>query len=283
VSKVDRYVDCPFKYFSETILRLPEEREEMSGLTPLERGTLVHALFEEFYRAWQVEGRGTITPATLPDALERFEAIAHAAFARLPAADRALEETRLLGSIVARGIAERVFELEADDGGDVVDRLVEIDLHGTFMFPQLSGIIQKPIDIRGKADRIDVFRDGSLRIVDYKLSRLPDESSVQIGAYAHCAQQWLQHRDGRTHPVRAAMYIAFGDDRRLEARLGGSDQPVEMAVAARASEFAAKIELIEAGQFPPRPLRPGDCQFCRFAGVCRKEYALDEPPAAESL
>ena len=57
VSRVDRYVDCPFKFFSEDVLGLPEEREEMSGLTPLERGTLVHELFERFYRAWQAEGR----------------------------------------------------------------------------------------------------------------------------------------------------------------------------------------------------------------------------------
>ena len=53
VSRVDRYVDCPFKYFAENVLGLPEEREESSGLSPLERGTLVHTLFEEFYRLWQ--------------------------------------------------------------------------------------------------------------------------------------------------------------------------------------------------------------------------------------
>ena len=45
----------------------PEEREEMSGLTPLERGTLVHELFERFYRAWQAQGDATITPSTLPE------------------------------------------------------------------------------------------------------------------------------------------------------------------------------------------------------------------------
>ena len=65
-------MDCPFKYFAETVLGLPEEREEMSGLTPLERGTLVHALFEHFYRSGSQQGRGTITPATLPEALALF-------------------------------------------------------------------------------------------------------------------------------------------------------------------------------------------------------------------
>jgi CRISPR/Cas system-associated exonuclease Cas4 (RecB family) len=48
-----------------------------------------------------------------------------------------------------------------------------------------------------------------------------------------------------------------------------------MAVEARASEFAGAIDRIEAGQFPPKPLRPADCQWCRYAGVCRKEYAAE--------
>ncbi len=125
VSKVDRYVDCPFKYFAESVLRLPEEREEMSGLTPLERGTLLHELFEKFYRRWLAERRGAITAESLPDAMAMFAALTHEALAALPAADRALEEARLLGSIVARGVAERVFELEVDAGGVIVDRRVE--------------------------------------------------------------------------------------------------------------------------------------------------------------
>ena len=284
VSRVDRYVDCPFKYFSETVLGLPEEREEMSGLTPLERGTLVHELFERFYRAWQAEGHGTITPATLPDAVALFASLTREALAPLPEADRALEETRLLGSIVARGLAERVFELESDAGGRVVNRLIECDLRGPFPFPQLLGIKQKTIEVRGKADRVDVFDDGSLRVIDYKLGRLPDpEISIQIGVYAHCVRSLLAARDGKDHAVRSAMYLAFGDDRKLEGSLGSSSEPADRAVDARASDFAAIVEHIEAGEFPPRPQRPGDCQWCRYALVCRKEYAPESDEATESV
>jgi len=284
VSRVDRYVDCPFKYFSETVLSLPEEREEMSGLTPLERGTLVHELFERFYRTWQAQGGGTITPATLPEAVALFASLTREALAPLPEADRALEETRLLGSIVARGLAERVFELESDAGGRIVDRLLECDLRGPFTFPQLLGIKQKTIEVRGKADRVDVFDDGSVRVIDYKLGRLPDaETSLQIGVYAHCVRALLAARDGRSHPVKSAMYLAFGDDRKLEGSLGTSSQPAERAVDARASDFAAIVERIEAGEFPPRPQRPGDCQWCRYALVCRKEYAPESDEATEPV
>jgi len=281
VSRVDRYVDCPFIYFAETVLGLPEDREEASGLTPLERGTLVHQLFERFYRAWHAERGGTITPAMVPAALEMFARLTREALAPLAEADRALEEVRLLGSIVARGLAERVFELEANAGGRIVERLVELDLKGTFTFPALAGIRQHAIKIHGKADRIDLFETGGLRVVDYKLSRLPDtDTSVQLGVYAHAARQALEARDGRPHPLTEAMYIAFGDERRTEGRLGGSGESPAMAVEARASDFATAIGQIEAGHFPPHPTRPGDCQWCQYAGVCRKEYLIN---AAESL
>jgi RecB family exonuclease len=275
VSRVDRYVDCPFKYFAENVLALPEERDAMAGLTPLERGTLVHDLFERFYKAWQADGRGTITPETLPDAVARFADLARRALARYPEADRALEETRLLGSIVARGLAERVFELECDAGGTIVDRLVEHPLNGPFQFPRLSGLLQVGIEIRGKADRIDVFDDGTLRVIDYKLGRLPDPTSIQIGVYAHCVRQALEARDGRPYTVGAAMYLAFGDDRQLEGKLGDRSQSPALAVEARASEFAGAVSRIESGAFPPRPRNTSDCQWCPFAGVCRKEYRLE--------
>ena len=277
VSKVDRYVDCPFKYFAESVLGLPEEREEMSGLTPLERGTLLHELFERFYRRWHDERRGAITAESLPDAMAMFSALTHEALAMLPPADRALEEARLLGSIVARGVAERVFELEVDAGGDIVDRRLEQDLRGPFAFPLTYGLASRTIEIIGKADRIDIFRNGSLRVIDYKLGRMPDlERSLQAAVYAHCAQQTLEREDGRPHLVDAAMYLAFGEDRQLDGKLGKGGEPAAMAVQRRASEFAMAVDHIEAGEFPPQPARQQDCSWCRYAGVCRKEYRIDD-------
>jgi RecB family exonuclease len=165
-----------------------------------------------------------------------------------------------------------------------VKRLLEVDLRGPFTFPRLHGLVQQTIEIRGKADRIDVFRDGGLRVIDYKLGRLPDvETSIQVAVYAHAARQVLEGRDGRVHPVVAAMYLAFGDDRKLEGSLGSRDEMPDMAVQARASDFATTVEAIEAGKFPARPKRPGDCAWCRYAGVCRKEYLANDDGTAESV
>jgi len=283
VSKVDRYVTCPFKYFAESVLRLPEEREDTAGLTPLERGTLLHDLFERFYRDWQDAGFGGITPALLPVAVERFTTLATTTLAKLPEADRVLEQTRLLGSLVARGVAERVFELEAEAGDEVAQRLLEQKIVGPFQFPKFAGLEQVTVAINGKADRIDVLADGSLRVIDYKLGRMPDlATSIQIAAYAHAAQQQLQAADGQSHPIAAASYLAFGDEYKLEGAIGARGEEASVAVQVRAATFADVVGRIELGQFPPRPKDTGECEWCKYSGVCRKEYAWEDD-AAESV
>jgi ATP-dependent helicase/nuclease subunit B len=281
VTAVDTYVQCPFKYFSSAVLRLPEERDEVAGLTPIERGTLLHGLFERFYRAWQLSPGGTITPANVPAAVQAFTRLTHEALAMLSPADRALESDRLLGSIASAGVAARVFEHEAASGGRIVAREIEQSLTGMFTFPYLGGFGQRSIEIRGKADRIDVFDDGSLRVVDYKLSRPPDAESVQIAVYAHCARQHMEAIDGRPHPIRDAAYLAFAEDK-LATSLAKDRAATAAEVEARAAAFAAAVGHIESGDFPSRPQRFELCQWCAYAGVCRKEYRM-EADAAEPL
>jgi ATP-dependent helicase/nuclease subunit B len=274
VTAVDTYVQCPFKYFASAILRLPEERDEIAGLTPLERGILMHGLFERFYQRWDAVHGGTITLEAIPQALTLFRQLADEALAGVSPADRALEADRLLGSIVSVGVADRVFEHEAEAGGRIVTRVIEQSLKGTFDFPVLAGFGQRPIAISGKADRIDVFDDGSLRVVDYKLSRPPDKGSIQIAVYAHAAQQEMQARDGRPHPVRDAAYLAFAEDK-LATPLAKDPTATALEVVTRASAFAKAVESIESGDFPPRPQKFDLCTWCAYSGVCRKEYRMD--------
>jgi hypothetical protein len=56
-----------------------------------------------------------------------------------------------------------------------------------------------------------------------------------------------------------------------------------MAVAAKASEFAGTSERFESGEFPPAPKKPADCVWCGFAGVCRKEFRMEDDEAAEPV
>jgi RecB family exonuclease len=283
VSSLDRFVECPFKFFAGTVLRLDEEVEEDSGLSPRERGTLLHAMFERFYREWDAAGRGTITPLTLHDAVKSFEQIAHAMLAPLPESERVLEATRLLGSIVMRGAAERVFQVEIDDGREVSKRLLEEPLHGTYEFPQ-GFAPPRPIAIRGVADRIDMLADGTIRVIDYKLSRAPRGAPVQLKVYGFAAQQRLEKTGAGHHDVSSAFYVSFANDGAPLTPVALKGVPAQQAIEAGAQDFAGHVARIEAGQFPPRPEHAGLCEWCAFALVCRKETVDgEEEDAAEPV
>ena len=65
VSHVERYLECPFKYFAAHVLKLPEERDEQAWMTPQERGQFVHEVFEGFFVEWQRRGGGAVTTANV--------------------------------------------------------------------------------------------------------------------------------------------------------------------------------------------------------------------------
>jgi RecB family exonuclease len=53
--------------------------------------------------------------------------------------------------------------------------------------------------LRGKADRIDLLDDGTLRVVDYKLGRAPKPArALQLPVYGVCVTQQLEGRHGRS-------------------------------------------------------------------------------------
>ena len=273
VSSLERYLDCPFKYFAAHVLRLPEERAEESGLTPQERGQFLHEVFEVFFTEWQATGRGTLTMENMADALALFERIAEQQLATLPESDRALERTHLLGSAAAPGLAERAFAFEVEHGGEVIERLLEHELEGAFVFKTAAG--PRTVRLRAKTDRIDLMADGTLRVVDYKLGKAPKPArALQLPIYGVCAQQSLEGRHGQSWTLGRAGYVAFREKNSFVA-LGGSSS-LDEAVDAGQERLLAAIDAIERGEFPPDPDEPFICTRCGYASVCRKDYVGDE-------
>ncbi|HEX5474532.1 MAG TPA: PD-(D/E)XK nuclease family protein [Vicinamibacterales bacterium] len=272
ISYVERYLECPFKYYASRVLALPEEREEEGWLTPLERGQLVHEVFCAFFEAWQRAGHGAITLANVDVAASLFAEIAEVHLARLPEADRALERTFLLGSAAASGLADRAFGFEAEQPIDVVERLLEHQLTGTFAFTTGEGI--RPVEIRSKADRIDLLADGTLRVIDYKLGRAPDRKrALQLPVYGVAAEQALAGRHGRAWKVSIAGYVAFKG--KPFTPLADGDK-VGTALDEGGRRLVAAVEAIERGDFPVRPEEPYRCTWCAYSAVCRKDYVGDE-------
>jgi RecB family exonuclease len=274
ISYLERYLDCPFKYFASRVLELPEERDEESGLSPIERGHFIHGVFETFFGQWQATGHGTITLDNVAEALELFERVAERHLARLPDADQALERTHLLGSAAASGLAERAFAFEIEGGGQVVERLLEHVLEGPFDF--VADGTSRTVQVKAKADRIDLMADGTLRIIDYKLGRAPKQSrALQLPIYGVMARQALEGHRGRSWTVSGAGYVAF-KEKEAFVPLGGRAAALDTAIADGQSRMLAAIDAIERGEFPVKPEEPYRCQWCGYAAVCRKDYVGDE-------
>ena len=268
VSGLERYLECPFKYFARRTLALEEEAEVARTLTPQQRGLFLHRVFEAFFARWQADGEGAITLANLEPALARFREIADAELDRLATHDRPVVRAWLLGSAASPGLAERLFMTEVEDPAEVIERLLEFRIDGEYEFD--GGKTPHRIALRGTADRIDLHADGTFHVIDYKANRPPQGArALQLPVYALCAEQRLSAgRDGDWQATHAS-YVAFGDPR-LRVSLPGGDMAGAMRDGKR--RLVEAVQSIERGDFPPRPAEISRCQFCAYPTVCRKDY-----------
>ncbi len=274
VSAYDLYGQCPFKFYARYVLRLPEERDDDDGLTPLERGRLHHEFFEALFAAWQAKGRTAITPSLLEEARALAIETMETHLARLPPSDAALERTRLVGSPVAAGLIDVVLRLEAERPAQVVERRLEHAIDGTYTFRGADG--PREIEVRGIADRIDLLADGTFRVFDYKASR--PGSPLQIAVYATCVRQKLRGYRGRDWQLAEAAYITFRGDKTV-VPLAAKPEDNDVALEEAERDVVAIADATAAGRFPPRPRMRSMCTYCAYQTVCRKDYVDDDDPA----
>ncbi len=272
VSAVDLYGQCPFKFFARHVLRLPEEHEDEEGLTPLERGRFLHETFEAFFQAWQKRGHGSVTADRLEDARTLFVDVLTPRLEKLSPSDAAIERTRFLGSPVAAGLIDVVLRMEAERDVPVVERWLEHRLEGSYALRSNEGL--RDVTLRGVADRIDLLKDGTFRVIDYKSSRASDD--LQLAIYATAARQRLAGYRGRDWALAEAAYVAFREDPPVRRLARGSEES-EKVLEEQERRVVSYLDAIARGEFPPRPAHRSLCVTCAWAGVCRKDYVEAEP------
>ena len=273
LSALERYQDCPFKFFASDVLGLQEAPEDEQVLSPRARGRFLHEVFQRFFDAWDQRGEGPIAPETRGAARRLFAEVAEPLLARLPDSDAALERTRLFGSAISVGIVDTVLTLEAIRPPDVQERWLEYRLEGDFSL----GAADRRVTLKGVADRIDLLTGRRLRVVDYKTGSAPNpRRALQVPIYALCAQERLAERDGAPWAIEDGAYVTFTGKRSMVpvVRAGSSDAR-EVLEAARQRLFDV-VDGVQRGEFPPRPHDPMICRYCAFASVCRKDYVGDE-------
>lgn len=274
VTRLETYLQCPFRYFAAHVLRLGEEAAETIGLSPRERGIVLHEVFEEFFRRWTDAGRRAVTAETIVEARALLAAVVDDRLTRLPPEDRGIERARLLGSAAATGFGELVLRHEVDRDAAVVERLLEFALDGEYEVS--AGDRARRVRLRAVADRIDLTEGDGLRLYDYKSSRAPHpRARLQLPVYALCAEQKLDGHRGRRWEVAEAGYMAVREAGGYVAVVG-STAPRARVLAEGAGRLLETLEGIEAGQFPVRPVEPFRCTFCPYPSVCRKDYVGDD-------
>jgi CRISPR/Cas system-associated exonuclease Cas4 (RecB family) len=266
LSGLERYQDCPFKYFASDVLRLDEPAEDGGALSPRARGRFIHELLHQFFQAWDARAEGAMTPARLDTARAVFAEVAEPLLSQLPRSDAALERTRLFGSALSVGIVDLVLAMEVSRPGTVRERWLEYRLEGEFSLGDSS----RRVPLRGVADRIDLLEGNRLRVIDYKTGSAPERGrALQVPVYALCAQERLEARDGSRWAVDEALYISFSG-KRASVRIADA-QDDEMLASARNRVFTV-VDQINAGVFPVRPHEPIRCSYCAYPSVCRKDY-----------
>jgi RecB family exonuclease len=273
LSALERYQDCPFKYFAVEVLKLEEPPEDEPLLSPRARGRFVHEVFQRFFEAWDARGCETITVERVDEARALFEQVAAPLLARFSDAEALLERARLFGSAVSIGIVDVVLGLEASRQVPVQERWLEYRLEGTFA---LGGEDGTRIPLKGVADRIDLLEGNRLRVIDYKSGYPPlPKRALQAPIYALCAQERLADRDGRPWEIDEASYVAFAGKRSLVpiVKPGTSAAQVLASARARVIEIAASIG---SGAFPAQPYELRLCGYCAYPSVCRKDYVGDD-------
>ena len=278
VTALETYLECPFKYLARHVLDLDEVEDEADGLSPKESGRILHTVLERFVRRWDEVRSATGDDAEIDRARRLFAEVADDALAGLDERDRAIERTRLVGSALAVGAGERVLSLEFDaDGDEIVERQLEAGFDREVTVEAHDRV--RDIRLRGKIDRVDVFADGTFRVVDYKRGNSAPSGSkaLQLPIYALAVEQASAARP-RPLTVREARYMALGP-RGADARVVKPATRDEVLDAAQARLLDA-VDGIERGEFPPRPREVHLCTRCAFAEVCRKDYVRDGETSA---
>jgi RecB family exonuclease len=280
ISRLELYLNCPFKFFAAQVLKLEEQPEDAAIQTPLERGRFLHELWERFFVEWQQRGHGRIDPAHLHEARALFADLSESALAELSPAEAALERQKLLGSAVDPGIAYRVFAMEASRPASISERLLEFALEGDFDFRTSDGGTRQ-VRINAKTDRIDVLDDGGIRVIDYKSKVVPDpRAALQLPVYAHLAREVLQKTRARALTLSEALYLSFEGERAVVALRPARGQTLDDIVLEAQRRATDALDAIAQGHFPPRPAKKSMCGPCSFRAVCRLEIVDADAEAA---
>ncbi|MDE2779520.1 MAG: PD-(D/E)XK nuclease family protein [Chloroflexota bacterium] len=283
-TRLEAWATCPFRYFLGNVLRLAalEKPEDITVISPLERGSLVHAILERFIA--DSNAKGVLPPPGQPwgesDQVRLME-IAEEEFRQ--AEERGVTGKYLLWEMAKQNIRDDLARFLREE-----ERLREGMNTGKVMVEARFGLggdtpeVEDPttgLRFRGIIDRVDISADGeSVLVSDYKTGSINpykslDEDPIdrgkrlQLGIYSLAAQRLFPNASG----VRAAYW--FISDRGGFKLLPSEYFDIEDSDTAQRfrSGVSTVVEGIRSGVFPANPgsdEENNNCKYCEFDSLC---------------
>ena len=291
-SRLDRYGQCPSKFFFQDVLRLRPDDEVEEEMDIRVKGGLLHQVLERFYTNLEAAGFDDLTALAGP----RRDEVVAILDATL---EQAVEELRPeshyghpdLMSIQLRAIRDDVlatFDKALDRGNDKLHLPLDPPLYNEWVFgeadtPAVAIDLGQPlgtIHLKGRVDRVDQLEPGKVLITDYKSGnawtyrKKLDPSSLhrtdfQLSIYAVAALQGIP--DTSRVDVQ---YVGLKDGRSAMLDWPRLEYLLPRAVLTPSSEHAIPLTHglsevlrgIHGARFAPATR---NCRFCEFDALCR--------------
>lgn len=167
-----RYVECPLKFYFNSIAHLKSNEELTDKIDALTFGNILHNTMEDLYRGLE----GKRDPMKDIKALQKRDIVERAVdktIANILFNDKEVQtddfsgDTLLVRDIIVKYILRGILQYDATREGFTINK-VESDI--LYNYPTSSGLNVK---LSGRADRIDTLSDGTIQIIDYKSGNKP--------------------------------------------------------------------------------------------------------------
>lgn len=308
-SRLQSWADCPRRFYFEQVLGLGEidRPEQILEISALDRGSLIHAILEDFIALAIPGGAHEITSPdyrwTEADR-ERLHELAEVRFKEYE--DLGRTGRPLLWEIqkeATRADLDAFIVADSDYRAKSVSRPHDVELpfglgarrdrkDGDVAEAAEVRVGDRVVRLRGLVDRID-WRDsdGTPVVLDYKTGKHDPQSTydtdpvvggskLQLGVYSEAV---MQHYDVDS----AQAYYWYATSKGKFKRSGYS------WTGDRRARFVEALDTIvsgiEAGDFPPNPgefqsFRGtfSNCAYCPFTGICPVDRDEELEKAAES-
>ncbi len=316
VTQLESYGSCPFRFYAEKVLRLRIPPVVEDGITPAERGALLHEILFQFYverRAKKLPTMAECTDEEFSSAIDRMREIARTRLDAVMTDDALWEAEKhlYLGAAERKGVLSDFLHLERTQAYDTRPAFFELafgtraggrkSMDPLLMIPEPLRVGE--VRLRGKIDRLDMG-NGAAKIIDYKtgstlMSRdeLELGMSLQLPVYLYAVERLfagetrdqVQAAAGVTvrlrPPVREEIGLAnrkFGGlafDAASRSRGIVSDNAELQEIIARAVVFVNDyVDSIAKGKFPIEPKKPlRTCRTCDIKTICRIRSRLPLP------